>query len=156
MVDLYIWIVLWFVATIAFCVLAVCAGRKVTEWIDKPEEYYEAYEVEHVCGEIRDCRDLTECSTCDEAEAIQSKAYDLQDEIWDEWSFARESFGPFHSSHEGFAVLHEEFDELKAEVWKNGTKHPERDAQMRKEAIQVAAMALRFLTDCCPNKETTH
>lgn len=79
-------------------------------------------------------------------------AESLQYEILDEWAFARSKFGPFHSTHEGFAVLHEEFDELKAEVWKNGAKHPDRDANMRKEAIQVAAMVLRFLTDCC-NKE---
>lgn len=117
------------------------------------EEWYEEY-TSHVCGEIRDCRDTTICKTCDEIETLNAKAYDLQDEIWEEWNSARQKFGPFNSSHEGFAVLHEEFDELKAEVWKNGSKHPDRDTQMRKEAIQVAAMALRFLTDCCKTKET--
>ena len=51
----------------------------------------------------------------------------------------------FNSAHEGFAVLLEEVDELKAEVWKKRTC---RDMDlMRREAIQVAAMALRFLTD---------
>lgn len=74
-------------------------------------------------------------------------------EIHDEWSFAREKFGPFYSRHEGFAVLHEEFDELKAEVWANPEKDPECLDRMRKEAIQVAAMALRFVTDCCDNQE---
>lgn len=55
------------------------------------------------------------------------------------------SFPPFNSPHEGLAVLLEEFDELKAEVWK---KH--RDAAaMRHEATQVAAMAIRFLVDLC-------
>lgn len=88
-----------------------------------------------------------------EHETIQQQiACDIQSEIFAEWDFASKKFGPFHSSHEGFAVLHEEFDELKAEVWKNGTKHPDRDANMRKEAVQVAAMALRFLTDCCQEK----
>jgi hypothetical protein len=85
---------------------------------------------------------------------LEDLALDLQEEILEEWDFARNKFGPFNSTHEGFAVLWEEFDELKAEVWKNSAKHPDRDDNMRKEAIQVAAMALRFLTDCCgPKKE---
>lgn len=54
---------------------------------------------------------------------------------------------PFNSAHEGFAILLEEVDELKAHVW---TKQKNRDiAAMRREAIQVAAMALRFATDVC-------
>ena len=53
--------------------------------------------------------------------------------------------GPFRSAHEGFAVILEELDELKAEVWK---KEGERNTeQMRREAIQVAAMAIRFILD---------
>lgn len=54
---------------------------------------------------------------------------------------------PMHSLHEGYAVILEEMDELKAEVWKNPRKHPDRNALARKEAIQVAAMALRLLHD---------
>lgn len=84
---------------------------------------------------------------------VEDLADNYLTEVFDEWAFARDKFGPFNSSHEGFAVLHEEFDELKAEVWKNGAKHPDRDEKMRKEAIQVAAMALRFLTDCCKVKQ---
>jgi len=55
--------------------------------------------------------------------------------------------GPFNSAHEGFGVLHEEFDELKAHVW---THQRRRDLpSMRKEAIQVAAVALRFAAELC-------
>jgi hypothetical protein len=53
----------------------------------------------------------------------------------------------FNSAHEGYAVLLEEFDELWDEVKKNPTKRD--PAAMRKEAIQVAAMAIRFAAECC-------
>ena len=60
---------------------------------------------------------------------------------------ARAKFPIMNSPHEGFAVLLEEVDELKAHVW---TKQGLRDLKaMRKEAIQVAAMALSFAADCC-------
>lgn len=68
-------------------------------------------------------------------------------DVLDELAWARKTFPPFHSAHEGFAVLLEEVDELKAEVW----KHPARRSPgaMRREAVQVAAMALRFLFGVC-------
>lgn len=49
---------------------------------------------------------------------------------------------PFNSSHEGYGVLLEEVDELWDEVKAN-----RRDLASL-EAIQVAAMAVRFLVDC--------
>jgi ribosomal protein S15P/S13E len=52
-----------------------------------------------------------------------------------------------NSAHEQFAIMHEEFDELKAHVWTN-QKRRDLDA-MRKEAIQVIAMGLRFVVDIC-------
>ena len=49
----------------------------------------------------------------------------------------------FSSNHEGFAVLKEEVDELWDEVKR---KHPSNE-QLREEAIQIGAMALRFLNE---------
>ena len=56
---------------------------------------------------------------------------------------AEEKFFRFNSAHEGFAVLKEEVDEL-WEVIKDKPAHPNK---MKAEAIQVAAMAIRFLKD---------
>ncbi len=78
----------------------------------------------------------------------------ILDEIALEAQQAADKFAPFNSAHEGFAVLLEEVDELKAEVWKNPSRNPDRAEKMRKEAIQVGAMALRFLTDVCETKKT--
>lgn len=50
---------------------------------------------------------------------------------------------PFHSVHEGFGVLLEEVDELKWACWR---KEPD-PVELRKEAIHVAAMALRFAAE---------
>lgn len=58
---------------------------------------------------------------------------------------ARAKFKPFNSAHEGYAVLMEEVDELWDEV---KHKRPERNVpRLREEAIQVGAMAVRFMTD---------
>lgn len=51
----------------------------------------------------------------------------------------------FHSAHEGYALLREEVDEL----WDAIKAKPRVDAHIRLEATQVAAMAIRFLVDCC-------
>lgn len=56
-------------------------------------------------------------------------------------------FPAMRSAHEGYAILLEEMDELKAHVWMNQKK---RDLYaMRAEAIQVAAMALCFAAEVC-------
>jgi len=68
--------------------------------------------------------------------------------VIDEYSKAVSHYPPFASAHEGLAVLQEEFEELKAEVFKNN--HNRDYEAMRKEAIQVAAMALRFILDVKP------
>jgi hypothetical protein len=63
-------------------------------------------------------------------------------EVTEELDRALRKHAKMNSAHEGLAVIHEEFDELKAEVWKRSKKRNVK--RMRKEAIQLGAMALRF------------
>ena len=68
-------------------------------------------------------------------------------EVTTELDRAIRKYPKFNSAHEGYAVILEELDELKAEVWK---KRQERDrGAMRAEAIQIAAMAVRFALEIC-------
>ena len=77
---------------------------------------------------------------------------DIRDGLWkvaleafDEVESAVESWPPFNSAHEGYGVLLEEVEELWNHV---KTNQKRRDlVTMRKEAIQVAAMAIRFAFD---------
>lgn len=63
---------------------------------------------------------------------------------------AATAFAAYNSAHEGYAVIAEELDELWDLV---KTKQHNRDLDdMRKEAIQIAAAAIRFAADVC-NKE---
>ncbi len=63
-----------------------------------------------------------------------------------ELASAQKKFPAFNSAHEGYAVILEELDELWDEVRTNQATSG-RDERMAKEAIQVAAMALRFVID---------
>lgn len=65
--------------------------------------------------------------------------------VSDEVQRAQSIYGAFTSGHEGYAVLLEEMDELKDEVWKSPKKR--NYPAMRKEAIQVAAMAIRLVME---------
>lgn len=58
---------------------------------------------------------------------------------------SRKLHGDFSGSHEGYAVILEEVEELWAEVKK---KERNFDA-MKKECIQIAAMAIKFYEDIC-------
>lgn len=60
---------------------------------------------------------------------------------------ALRKFKRFNSGHEGYAVLLEEVRELEREVFKRQKKC--KPAKMRQEALQVAAMAIRFILDVC-------
>lgn len=58
---------------------------------------------------------------------------------------AQNKFPPFHSYQEGYAVILEEVDELWTEI--KASKSDTNKERIRVEAIQLAAMALRFLND---------
>ena len=63
--------------------------------------------------------------------------------ILTEHGHAIANFKPLHSPHEGHAVIREEFDELWDEV-----KRKQHDyVAMEKEAVQLGAMVIRFLTE---------
>jgi hypothetical protein len=51
--------------------------------------------------------------------------------------------GRMHGPHEGYAVILEELDEL----WKEVKRRRPRNARLRAEAMQVAAMGLRFMIE---------
>ena len=66
---------------------------------------------------------------------------DIVGEVTEEYLDAVSKFGPFASAHEGYAVILEEVDEMWTEIKRNDIK------RAREEAVQVAAMAIRFLID---------
>lgn len=71
------------------------------------------------------------------------KTFNVVEDVRVEVNRALEKFPSFNSAHEGYAVILEELDELWEEI---KAKKPS-DEQMRSEAIQVAAMAIRFVMD---------
>ena len=79
---------------------------------------------------------------------------EIGEDIINEAARATKLFAPFNNAHEGLAVIWEEFEELKVEVFKHQSKYDL--GAMRKEAIQLGAMALRFVYDVCkenPNED---
>ncbi len=87
---------------------------------------------------IRTTRDVNEC-------------IDAFSDVTEELDLATRKFSRFNSAHEGYAVLLEEVDELWEHV---KMKQSKRDIiEMRKEAIQIAAMAIRFAVDICNDKD---
>jgi len=70
--------------------------------------------------------------------------------VEDELRRARSLHIDYHSGHEGYAVILEELDEL----WEEVRKRHQDKAAMRREAIQVAATALRFVVDVCGEEES--
>lgn len=72
------------------------------------------------------------------------------EDIFKEAGRASSRWPAFNTAHEGYAILLEEVDELWEHV---KVKQGKRDvAAMRAEAVQVAAMALRFILDVCDSE----
>lgn len=72
----------------------------------------------------------------------------LAEELDSALARAIKKHAPMHSPHEGYAVILEELDELWDEVRLWQPDQPDLVA-IRKEALHVAAMALRLIKDVC-------
>jgi NTP pyrophosphatase (non-canonical NTP hydrolase) len=67
----------------------------------------------------------------------------LCDATFEEIKRAKSMYGDFASCHEAYAVLLEEVDEL----WDEVKQRHQDKAKIRKEALQVAAMAIRMAAE---------
>lgn len=76
-----------------------------------------------------------------EVECITAILNDVEDELFN----ALSKFEEFNSPHEGKAVIEEELDEL----WKHVKENTGRSTDAREEALQIAAMACRYIYDLC-------
>jgi len=74
---------------------------------------------------------------------MQTNYRDIFDALSDEIDKATEGHGPMTTFHEGIAVIQEKVDELWTEVKQKQLNR----TLLRTEALQVAAMALRFIHD---------
>lgn len=68
-------------------------------------------------------------------------------EVAEELDRALRKYSAFNTAHEGIAVIQEELDELWDEVKRKPKKR--RLKRMEREAVQLAAMAIRFRLECC-------
>ena len=68
-------------------------------------------------------------------------------EVSEELDAALRKHAKLNSAHEGYAVILEELDELWDEIKVRQSKR--RPKKMKREAIQVAAMAMRFVMEVC-------
>jgi hypothetical protein len=67
--------------------------------------------------------------------------------IWEELKRAKAKHAPMSSTHHGISVIRGECMELENEVYKE--KSDQVNEPMLDEAIQVAAMGVRFVMDLC-------
>lgn len=73
-------------------------------------------------------------------------------EVGEELDRALTKYARLNSAHEGWAVIYEEVEELLDEVTRKLKKR--RPSKMRREAIQIAAMAVRFAMEVCNDGAT--
>ena len=71
----------------------------------------------------------------------------VQREVAEELDRALRKHGKMANAHEGYAVILEELDELWDEIKVRQSKR--RPKKMKREANQVAAMAMRFVMEIC-------
>jgi len=76
-----------------------------------------------------------------------SDLLDTMNAVMAEIRSSREKWPAMHSAHEGYAIILEELDELWQHV-KTNQKHRNLP-EMKKEAIQLAAMAISFAAEVC-------
>lgn len=80
--------------------------------------------------------------------------FNIPNQVWalikEEYKQAIQTNPAFHSPHEGLAVIEDQFEDLKRQVFMPRSRRD--PAEMRKEAIQVACMAIRFIVDCTFDK----
>ena len=93
----------------------------------------------------KDCGHLPDADCHMNPEKFESGS--IACEMAHEVARAREIYPAFNSAHEGYAVLLEEMLELQAEVFKKQSNRSK--ASMRMESIQIGAMAIRMIQDCC-------
>ena len=73
----------------------------------------------------------------------------IAEEVKREIDRSEEKYGPFHSLHEGLAVLREEYQELEQEIFWDYQRNGNTD-NVRREALQVAAAAMRIAMQISP------
>ena len=78
---------------------------------------------------------------------MKNKRFDVIGAIEAELDEAKAKYMGFNSNHEGYAVILEELDELWDII--KASKLTSADGRMKKECIQIAAMAIRFIEDLC-------
>ena len=77
---------------------------------------------------------------------------EILEDIKKEFEFATNKYSGFNSLHEAYAIVLEEVNELWEEV-KASQKDATRIKFTKKEARQVATMAIRLIYDCCGKNE---
>lgn len=86
------------------------------------------------------------CTHCRRIRA-RAKVLAVLTEVLDEYEDAVDKHQAMHSPHEGISVIREELD---VELWAHVCADTGRSAAGRHEAIQVAAMAVRYVLDLVP------